>query len=153
MANTKQRATDVDMRAAQAGSAYGNEVVHYGKLSAAAPDTCGILRALRIPGGTRIDELIIINDDFDSTTVPTITCKVGYTPVNSTLGPAADDDYFFAASSTLLQTAAKNTSTSKPIVFDYDVYIDVEVQVIAKSFAATAPELHVIARGELKGTK
>lgn len=149
MANTKQRATDVDLRPAQSGSAYGNEAVHYGKIAPSAPDTSGILRVLRIPGGTRIDDLTVVNDDCDSTTVPALTCSVGYSPVDGS-SPAANATYWFAAGQTFLQAAARSTSTSKPITFTKDVYVDIEIGAIAKSFIAGA-EIHVIARGENVG--
>jgi len=149
MANTKQRAPSLDLRRAISGSAYGNEVVHYDKMAPAAFDTSGVATLLRIPGGTRIDELIIINDDLDSTTVPALTCKVGYRPCDG-VSPAADADYWFAAGQTFLQSAGRSVSTAKPITFSSDVYVDLEVGAIAKSFIVGA-EIHCIARGENVG--
>lgn len=144
-------ASDLNGRVALANGPYGNCAVHWGKVApASAPATSDVLRLLRIPAGTRIDELIIINDDMESSTTA-MTCKVGYTPCNSADGPTADDDYFFATSQTFLRAAARTESIAKPIVFEYDVFVDLVVQVPAGSFIA-GTEVHAIARGECIGT-
>lgn len=145
-------ASDLNGRVALANGPYGNCAVHVGKVvPASSPSTADVLRLLRIPAGTRIDELIIINDDLESSTT-TMQCKVGYTPCNSADGPTADDDYFFTTGQTFLQGAARTVSTAKPIVFEYDVFVDLTVTAIAGSYKSTTGEVHAIARGEIIGT-
>lgn len=144
-------ASDINNRVTMADGAYGNVSVHWGKVApASAPATSDVLRLVRIPAGTRVDELTIVNDDCESSSTA-MTCKVGYTPCNSADGPTADDDYFFATSQTFLRAAARTTSIAKPLVFEYDVFVDLVVQVPAGSFIAGS-EVHCIVRGENIGT-
>lgn len=152
MAVTTYKATDLNNRVTMADGPYGNGAVHVGKVApSSAPLTSDVLRVLRIPAGMRVDEVTIINDDCDSSSAA-ITCKVGYTPVNSSDGPTADDAYWFAASQTFLQGAARTTSKAKPITFDYDVWVDLTVIVPAGSYIAGA-EVHAVVRGEMVGPK
>lgn len=146
-----QKPVGIDQRAAQANSAYGNSAVHYDVLSVTSLATSDVLRLLRIPAGTRVDELIIICDKLDSTTSGALAVRIGYTPVNSANGPTADEDYFFPTGSTTLQAAGRKESTSDPLRFDYDVYVDAIVEVVPISMKAG--DIHAIVRGEIVGTK
>lgn len=146
-------AASLNSRIALAVGPYGNSATHRDKVApSSAPATSDVLRLIRIPAGTVVEEVIIINDDMDSTTTPAMTCKLGYTPCNSTDGPAADTSYFFAASQTFLQSASRSETKSKPILFDFDVFVDLTVLVPAASFIAGS-EVHCIVRGESVGTK
>ena len=105
-------------------SSFGNAVTHYGAYTTAALANGDVVRLVRIPGGSTVHKLEIINDEVDTNGAPSLVCRVGYEPVNSADGPAADDDYFFAAGQTFLQVAAQRTAAfALPKKFDYDVYI------------------------------
>lgn len=145
-----QKATDINNRITMADGAYGNVVVHYGKVALTSPATSDVLRLVRIPAGTRVDELTIVNDDVESSSTA-MTVRIGYTPCNSDDGPAADEDYFFPTGSTTLQAASRTSSSAKPIVFEYDVFIDAIVEVIPGAFISGS-EVHCIVRGENIGT-
>lgn len=125
-------------------SSFGNAVIYEGNVTPTVGATSDVYRVLRIPGGTRITGLEVISEDLDSAG-PAIACKVGYTPVNSTDGPTADDDYWFPTASTLLQSAARTASKAHAITFAYDVWVDITLSAGATTFASG--KVSVVATG------
>ena len=142
---TTLAATDLNTKPIHQSS-FGNAVIYEGKYSVAANPTANdVIRALRIPGGTRITKLEVLNDDLDTDGTPEIAVQVGFTPVNSADGPTADPDYWWATGATILGTAGRNVSLSDPITFAYDVWVDILVEVDSQTFQAG--DIHVIAEG------
>lgn len=133
------------------GGAYGDSVNHVGKVTPAAAGNGDIMRVLRIPAGTRVDMLNVINDQLDSNGAPTLACKVGYTPVNSADGPAANDAYWAASGQTFLRAAANTPMKAHPIVFDFDVWVIITLTAAAATFAAGS--VSVVAESTNLGTK
>lgn len=144
-------AVDLNTRNTMQNSPYGNAAIHSGSVAATAGANGDIYRAVRIPAGTRVDQVFVSNDDLDSNGAPAIANKVGYTPVNSADGPAANDAYFAAAGQTWFQAAGHRGCNFAPILFDYDVYIIVTLTAAAATFAAG--NVRVTALGENVGTK
>lgn len=140
---TQYAATDIGNKPIHESS-FGNAVIYEGNVTPTGGTSGDVYRVLRIPGGTRITSLKVVSEDLDSAG-PSIACKVGYTPVNSSDGPTADDDYWFPTASTLLQSAAVTDSKSHPISFDYDVYVDITLTASAATFASG--KISVIAQG------
>ena len=119
-------------------SSFGNAVFHHGRYTTAALGNGDVVNLVRIPGGTKVHKLEILNDEIDTNGAPTAVCKVGYAPVNSDDGPTAVDDYFFAAGQTFLQTAAtRSVSAAFPIQFNYDVYITLTMGGAVATLATT----------------
>jgi hypothetical protein len=145
---TTREATDLNTRQRHESS-YGNTVTHYGKHVTAALASGDVIRLVRIPGGSTVHQLAIINDEVDTNGAPSLVCRVGYEPCNSADGPTADDDYFFAAGQTFLQVAAQhNISTALPKKFDYDVWITVTANAaIATLNTAAVVAAHVLCEG------
>lgn len=144
-------AVDLNSRSIMAGGPNGNAVVHTGKIVASAAGNGDIFRLVKIPAGTRVDAIQLANDDLDSNGAPAAACKVGYTPVNSADGPAADDDYFAAAGQTFFQAAGVRLLNFDPITFDFDVFLIVTMTAAAATFAAG--NIRATAIGENVGTK
>lgn len=145
-------APDLNSRNIMSDGAYGNAATHTGKVTPTALANADILRVVRIPAGFRADFVLLGNDDLDSNGAPTAACKVGYTPVNSTDGPAASDAYWAAAGQTYLQAAGSRVlPLGPPVVFDYDVWLIITMTAASATFAAGSVWATVI--GENVGTK
>lgn len=142
-------ALDLNTRPMQAGP-YGNAVIHEGTATTIAGTANGdIARIVRIPAGTRIQEVTLQNDQVDSNGAPTITAKVGFTPVNATDGPAANDAYWFA-SAVALRTKAATLYAAQPITFAFDVYIIVTITAAIATLVVGA-NLTIVAKGSTVG--
>lgn len=63
-----------------------------------------------------------------SATTASLTCKAGYTPVDSAVGPTADDDAFVVAGSTGIAALAgqvENNGAIGPVRLNYETYFDI----------------------------
>lgn len=77
------------------------------------------VRLVRVPAGTRVTDLAIVNPDLDTGT--TLQAKLGWEYVDGSSGGV---DNNFAAAGALWQTAAKNRYLpDAPFVADKDIYI------------------------------
>ena len=142
---TTLAATDLNIKNIHQSS-FGNAVIYEGKVTLSAnPTAADLIRLVRIPGGTRVVRVEILTDDLDAHVSPELAIKGGYTPVNSDDGPTADDDYWWATGATILQSSGRKESTSDPKTFDYDVWVDLYVEVDAATFAAG--DVHCIVYG------
>jgi hypothetical protein len=144
-------AVDLNSKNVFSSGPSGNAVVHSGKIVASAAANGDIFRLMRIPAGTRVDQVIVGNDDLDTNGAPTAASKLGYTPVNASDGPAASDAYFAAAGQTWLQAAGVRLCNFDPIVFDFDVYLILTMTAASATFAAGT--IRATAIGENVGIK
>lgn len=145
-------AADLNSKALPMGG-YGNAAIVWGTVNPGTTGTPGALasvyRVLRIPAGMTVTGLRIHNPDMD-TGGTAYAVKIGYTPVNATDGPTADDDYFSAAV-THLSAVGDNVYRFPPIKFEKDVYLDLTVSVAATTYAAG--DITAIVTGEATGVK
>lgn len=147
---TTYSATDLDSSPLHTGP-YGNAFSKDGSYTCAALANADIVKLVRIPAGTRVDEVVIQHDEIDSNGTPTLTGKVGYTPVNSTNGPTADDDYWFA-SAAIGQSKAAVQCAAQPITFEYDVWLIFTATAAIATLATTAV-LTAVVKGQCLGVK
>lgn len=133
-------------------AAYGDSVTHEGTCTTVAATANGdVLRLVRIPAGTRINEVVLQNDQVDSNGGPTIQGKLGYTPVDAANGPAAVDNYWFAAG-VMLRTKAATTFPAQPITFEFDVWVILTITAAIATLVVGA-KVTVLAKGRPVGTK
>jgi hypothetical protein len=108
---------------------------------------------IRIAGGTRLQELLTFNGDFDTGT--TLQFKLGYRRVNAT-GTMTEDDDYFGATLTTWQAAVLGSAATRwafaPIYFSEDVFITATVTAAATGVSGT-PSITTIARGKAVGVK
>lgn len=97
-----------------------------------------------IPAGVRVDDFALIFDDCGTS----VTCKVGYSPVDST--PTEDDDYWIAAGYDIATAAGRKDSTSHPVVFEKPVKIMLTVG--GANFTGT-PSITAVVKGEMVGAR
>ena len=97
-----------------------------------------------IPAGVKVNSCKETHD----ANAASLTMKLGYTPVDSNDGPAANDAYFFAA--TAVTTAGAVVSTAHPITFEYPVYL---IGTTAAATATAAVVSNVTLHGEVVGVK
>jgi hypothetical protein len=128
---------------------YGNAAMVWGTVTPSSGALASVYRPVRIPAGMTVTGLKINNADLD-TGGTAFAVKIGYTPVDSTAGPTADDDYFSAAT-TILSAAALTDLRFPPIKFEKDVYVDLTVTVAATTFASG--DITAIVTGEATGVK
>lgn len=134
--------------------AFGNTVQHDGQVALAAnPTAADVIRVMIIPAGTKVQALVLGNDDVDSNVSPTIVHSIGYAPVVTADGPAASAAYFAAAGQTNLQAAnsGKLYCNFAPIVFDKDVFLTLTVATASATFAAGS--INAVVMGEAVGIK
>lgn len=117
-------------------SSFGDCTVLYGEITPANLALNEVINILRIPGGCKVVDLFLLNEDLDSNGAPTAAMKLGYTPVNSDDGPTANDAYWWAAGQTFLQAAAQNQSRAFPLTLTKDVFVTLTVTAAAATFAA-----------------
>lgn len=141
-------APDLNTRNRHMGG-YGNAVVVFGSVTPTTGVLADVYRPVRIPAGIRVTDLDIVNDDLD-TGGTAFSVKVGYEPVNSADGPAADDDYFSAAS-TFLSVAGRKVCVFQPIKFERDVLVTLTVTFTATAFVSGA--VTAIVKGDGEGIK
>jgi hypothetical protein len=121
----------------------------YGTVNPASGAIASVYRPVRIPAGMTVTGLKINNDDLD-TGGTSFAVKVGYTPVDSMAGPAANDAYFSAAT-TILSAPNLTDFRFPPLKFEKDVYVDLTVTAAATTFAAGA--ITAIVTGDATGVK
>lgn len=97
-----------------------------------------------IPAGVEISEVKFVTD----ANTAALTLKLGYTPIVSADGPAANDAYWFAA--TAVTTAQAVRSAAHPILFDFPVAI---IGTTAGATATAAVVSHVVVSGKVVGLK
>lgn len=114
---------------------YGDAVVHEGSIVPLAAGAADIWRMVRIPAGTRVEQVKIIADQIDSNGAPTLTAKVGFTPVNAGDGPAANDAYWQAAVARF-RAAESVDMIAHPITFEFDVWLIITLGGAAATFVA-----------------
>ena len=139
---------DLNTKAMPMGG-YGNAAQVWGQVTPTSGAAASVYRPVRIPAGMTVTGVRVHNPDMD-TGGTTFAIKAGYTPVNASDGPAADDDYFSAAV-THLSAVGDNVYRFDPIKFEKDVYLDLTVTVAATTFAAGA--ITAIVTGEATGIK
>jgi hypothetical protein len=128
---------------------FGNAVSSDGKVTPTAAGAADTLKPLRIPGGVRIDELIINADDLDSNGSPTLALDIGYTPVDG-VSPAAALTYF-ATADVVAQAGGLLFCKFDPITFERDVDIIITVDTASATFQAG--DIVAVAKGQNIGVK
>jgi hypothetical protein len=92
---------------------------------------------VRIPAGTRVEQVKVIADQIDSNGAPTLTAKVGFTPVDANNGPAANDAYWQAAAARFRAAGGESVDMiAHPITFEFDVYLIITLTGAAATFVA-----------------
>jgi hypothetical protein len=130
---------------------YGNAVVVYGSVTPTAGTVGDVYRPVIIPGGLDVTDVDIVNDDLDSNGSPTITCRIGFTPVNANEGPVADDAYFSASGNGLLRNAGRTALAFQPLKFERPVFLTITITAAAATFAAG--KVTAIVKGDGIGIK
>jgi hypothetical protein len=143
-------ATDLTTRSRHVG-AYGEATIFdSGLFTPTSNNNSGdIWKIMRIPAGVEIEQLCIINGDFDTNGSPTLACKVGYTPVGSS--PAAVDDYFIASGSTILRAPAVTWADFKSgangaLRVDLDIDLIITLTAVAATWASVKLRMSAICR-------
>ena len=116
-------------------SSKANRSVFYGIASVtallAAADT---VRCCKIPGGTKVDRVVIKNGDLDSGT--TLTDMIGYEHIDGSTGD--DADAFCATGATTRQAAATTTyEIFPPVLVEKDSWLTLTAVDAATGLAAT----------------
>ena len=126
---------------------YGNAALVYGSVTPTSGALASVYRPVRIPAGMTVTGLRINNDDLDPGG-NSFAVKIGYTPVDSVAGPAANDAYFSAAT-TILSAPNLTDLRFPPLKFEKDVYVDLTVTVAATTFVGGA--ITAIVTGDATG--
>src|SRR5690242_7123224 len=113
---------------------YGNGFIGFGTVTPTAGATGDIYFPLLIPAGAMVTDVDIVNDKLDTNGSPTLACKVGFMPINSADGPAADDAYFAPSGNTLLRNAGRTSLAFQPVKFEKPVYLIVTLTAPAATF-------------------
>lgn len=124
---------------------FGNCVVAWGSVTPTTGALADVYRPVIIPGGWEVTDVDIVFPDMD-TGGTAFAVKVGYTPVDATDGPAADDDYFSAATTFLSGAAGKQRLAFKPIKFERPVILTLIVTTAATTFVSG--EIIAIVKGD-----
>jgi len=124
---------------------YGNLSVWSKSFTKAGVLNADVLRIQRLPAGARVDEAKLVFDDCGTS----VTAKLGYAPVDPSLGPSAVDD-FWGTGIDVAAAAGVFRSAAHPITFDFDVYVTVTVG--GANFTGS-PKLTSVMSGEATGTK
>jgi hypothetical protein len=128
---------------------YGNAALVYGSVTPTSGALASVYRPVRIPAGMTVTGLRINNDDLDAGGT-LFAVKIGYTPVDSLAGPAANDAYFSAAT-TILSAPNLTDLRFPPLKFEKDVYVDLTVTVAATTFVGGA--ITAIVTGDATGVR
>lgn len=114
---------------------FGNAVVVWGSVTPTAGAVADVFRPVIIPGGLQVTDISINFPDMD-TGGTTLAVKIGYTPVDATDGPTADDAYFLAADTFLTGAAGVKWLRFDPIKFERPVILIMTVTTAAVTFAS-----------------
>lgn len=129
------QAADINTKPLQAGGE-GNAVIYDGTANPTAGASGDIIRPTKIPAGTRVTGVRIVNDDLDSNAGPTIAAKVGYSYVDGSAAPAGADTAFAAAGDTVLQSPGNKELRFYPITIEKDAFLEIVLTAAAATFAA-----------------
>lgn len=130
---------------------YGNAVVVYGFVTPTAAIFGDVYRPVIIPAGLDVTDVDIVNDKLDSSGTPTISCKVGFAPLNAVEGPPLVDDYFAATGKTFLNAAGRTSLAFPPIKFEKPVFLILTITGGAAAFASG--KVTAIVKGDGIGVK
>lgn len=143
-------ATDLNTKNRHMGG-YGNAVVVYGSVTPTAAIFGDVYRPVVIPAGLDVTDVDIVNDDLDTGGTPTISCKVGFAPLNAAEGPTAVDDYFASTGKTFLNAAGRTSLAFPPIKFEKPVFLILTITGGAAAF--TSGKVTAIVKGDGVGVK
>src|SRR3972149_5761863 len=101
----------------------GNKSLWYGEFAKSGVAQNDLIRMCVIPAGSFVTDMDFIFDDCGTT----VTCDVGYEPVNSADGPSAVEDFWLAAVA-VATAAGRSRSAAHAIRFEYDVYVTVKAE-------------------------
>lgn len=130
---------------------YGNAVVVYGSVAPTAGMLGDIYRPVIIPAGLDVTDIDIVNDKLDNSGAPALAVKIGFTPVNPSDGPAADDAYFSASDNGLLKTAGRTSLVFQPVKFEKPVFLTITLTAAAVVF--NTGKVTAIVKGDGIGIK
>lgn len=137
-----------DIATPQFMGGYGNAAIALGSVVPTAGALNDVYIPVVIPGGMRVTDVDIINDDLDTGT-GVISAKIGYSPVNSD-GPTANDAYF-AATSTFMNAVGRKTCVFQPIKFEKPVFLIITLTVAANVFSSG--NVTAVVKGIAEGIK
>lgn len=129
----------------------GNRVVYQGKASvSAALAIADTVKMCIIPGGTKVDRVVVKNGDLDSGT--TLTDKIGFKPMDGST--VTNSDVAFCASGATTRQAAATTTYEifPPVVVEKDSWLVLTCVAAATGLAATV-DVHGKVEGEILGKK
>jgi hypothetical protein len=135
------------------GAEYGNAVIASDSLAVVAGDVAAasVNKLCPIAGGTTVHRVVIKNTDLDSNGTPTLTAKIGFSPIDGSAA-AAGQDTAVAANGAWGQAAATTTYEIFPPVFvDKDSYLTLVVGTGAATGAAGT--IYAKVEGEAVGLK
>lgn len=132
---------------------YGNNSIFHDTLSLDTGDINGadIAKLCKIPAGTDVHRVVIKSTDMDTNGTPTLTAKIGFSPVDGSAAPSGADTAV-AATAAFGQSAATTTYEIFP---PYRVEKDSYLTLVIDTGAATAAAGTVSAKveGEIVGVK
>lgn len=128
---------------------YGNRVVYADNAVVSANiANADKIRLCRIPAGTLVDRVVIVNPDLDSGT--TLTTKAGFAAVDGSAMPANSDVAVHAAAATTWRAAATTTyEINPPFLVTKDAYLEV----VAGAAGAGTGTVYGKVEGEILGAK
>jgi len=113
---------------------FGNATLCWGAVTPTAGALNDVYRPVIIPGGLEVTDISINFPDMD-TGGTSFAVKIGFSPVNASDGPDADDDYFSVANTFLSGAAGTRWLSFDPIKFERPVFLIMTVTVAATTFA------------------
>lgn len=144
-------ATTANTRKPIHSASYGNASVFTDALSVATTNLTAAdnLRYCEVPGGTLVHRVVVKNTDMDVNATPTLTAKIGFTPVDGSAAPSGADTAV-AATAAWGQSAA---TTAYDILPPYLVTADSYLSIVIGTGAATAAAgtINAAVSGEVQG--
>jgi hypothetical protein len=131
-----------------------NNSVHYDQVSVtnADIDAADVIQPVMVPGGTVVHKVRTKTSELDSNGSPSLTAKIGFTPVDGSAAPSGADTAVSADAAWGQNAEVKSYDVIPPYVVEKDSYLNIVIGTGAATEAATGT-VYAVVEGEARGVK
>ncbi|MEN6540821.1 MAG: hypothetical protein ABFC67_14535 [Mizugakiibacter sp.] len=129
-------------------SGVGNSVVFHDQVAVAAADVgaADVIQPVIVAAGTYVHKVRTKTTDLDSNVTPTLTAKIGFTPVDGSAAPSGADTAVSADAAWGQAAEVKSFDVIPPYLVEKDSYLNIVVG--TGSATAAAGTVSAVVEGE-----
>jgi len=115
-------------------------------------DAADVINPTRVPGGTMVHRVVVKTTDLDTNVSPTLTAKIGFTPIDGSAAPSGADTAVSAVAAFGQSAATTTYEVIPPYLVKNDSFLSIVIDTGAATEAATGTIVAKV-EGEFVGIK